>query len=35
MAVSVNSNQRAALLATLALFSLILLLHFPFDGYVT
>jgi hypothetical protein len=30
-----NPQRRAALLATLALSILILLLHFPFDGYVT
>lgn len=35
MAVNVSSNQRIALLATLASSTLILLLHFPFDGYVT
>ena len=35
MALNVNSNQRLSLLATLALSVLILLLHFPFDGYVT
>ncbi|MHB2242071.1 hypothetical protein [Pseudomonas monsensis] len=35
MAVNISSNQRLALLATLALSTLILLLHFPFDGYVT
>lgn len=32
---NVNSQQRAALLATLALSILVLLLHFPFDGYVS
>lgn len=30
-----NSQQRVALLAALAFSLLILLLHFPFDGYVT
>ncbi len=35
MAVNVSSNQRIALLTTLVLSMLILLLHFPFDGYVT
>ncbi len=35
MAINVSSNQRIALLATLALSALILLLHFPFDGYTT
>jgi hypothetical protein len=35
MVMSVNSNQRIALLTTVALSILIILLHFPFDGYVT
>ncbi|KPY25678.1 hypothetical protein [Pseudomonas coronafaciens] len=30
-----NPHQRTALLVTLALSLLVLLLHFPFDGYVT
>lgn len=35
MAVNVCKNQRIALLVMLASSILILLLHFPFDGYVT
>lgn len=35
MAVNVSSAQRISLLTTLALSILILLLHFPFDGYAT
>jgi len=35
MAINVSSKQRTTLLATLALSTLILLLHFPFDGYAT
>lgn len=35
MAVNISSAQRIALLTTLALSILILLLHFPFDGYAT
>ncbi|MCK9814605.1 hypothetical protein M1B35_10830 [Pseudomonas sp. MAFF 302046] len=32
---NINAHQRFALLATLAMSILVLLLHFPFDGYVT
>ena len=35
MIVNISTNQRVTLLATLALSTLILLLHFPFEGYVT
>ncbi|MDF4205194.1 hypothetical protein P2W50_01120 [Pseudomonas protegens] len=31
----INKHQRIALLLTLAMTILVLLLHFPFDGYVT
>jgi len=31
----INKNQRIAMLLTLAMTILVLLLHFPFDGYVT
>ncbi|MGY1890668.1 hypothetical protein [Pseudomonas sp. SDT291_1_S447] len=32
---AINTHQRVALLVTLAASILVMLLHFPFDGYVT